>query len=75
MLYDEIKGGTQRANAWAGILQEDFEKLSKSGTVIEFEGAQLTRGGKAQINIRDDNDTVYNIGVTGSKLVMYDISE
>jgi hypothetical protein len=48
-LYDIIKGGTQRANPWAGFLQEEIEKYSKNEDGLEYaydvsDGSRLTRG-------------------------------
>lgn len=48
-LYDVIKGGTQRANAWAGILQEDVEKDFKNQSGMQsaydvIDACQLTSG-------------------------------
>ena len=34
-LYNDIKGGTQRANAWAGFLQEEIEEDRKINLPIE----------------------------------------
>jgi hypothetical protein len=46
-LYNVIKGGTQRANPWAGILQEDTENDFKNQTGMEYaydvvDGSHLT---------------------------------
>jgi len=58
-LFNDIKGGTQRANQWAGILIEDIEKYRKTeeqpwtSAYDVNDGARLTSGRYEMYPIED----------------------
>jgi len=59
-LYYDIKGGTQRANAWAGFLQEEIEEDRKINLPIEkaydvIDAAQLTTSRYEMYPISEDS--------------------
>jgi hypothetical protein len=67
-LYNQIAGGTQRANAWAGILIEDIEKYRKTEeqpwdpayAIPNDFGAQLTNSRYEMYPIDDESITGFS---------------